>query len=74
MSENLHLKRALTPKIRDQEVLTHPLAYCTWITEYESVNGRHKYKTIHASDQVFWLKKVDETLLAKGVRLIPKYT
>ncbi len=34
LSENLHLKRALTPKIRDQEVLTHPLAYCTWITEF----------------------------------------
>jgi hypothetical protein len=30
----LHLKRALKPKIRDQEVLTHPLAYCTWITEF----------------------------------------
>ncbi len=30
-SENLHLKRALTPKIRDQEIL----AYCTWITEFE---------------------------------------
>jgi hypothetical protein len=23
----------LKPKIRDQEVLTHPLAYCTWFTE-----------------------------------------
>ncbi len=34
LSENLHLKRALTPKIRDQEVLTRPLAYCTWITEF----------------------------------------
>ncbi len=31
LSENLHLKRVLTPKICDQEVLTHPLAYCTWI-------------------------------------------
>jgi hypothetical protein len=28
------LKRALTPKIRGQECLTHPLAYCTWITEF----------------------------------------
>ncbi len=30
----LHLKRALTPKIRDQELLTHPLVYCTWISEF----------------------------------------
>jgi hypothetical protein len=33
-SENLQVKSALTPKICDQKLLTHPLTYGAWITKF----------------------------------------